>query len=71
MVMRPFPLTAGSSSQKPSSSFYSSLPWASQWREGIWPSLISPLRCNGSEDQCNMKVFVSSLKLFAQRINAN
>lgn len=29
-----------------------------------------PLRRTGFEDQCNMKVFVSSLMLFAQRINA-
>lgn len=61
-----FPPAAGSDSQEPSSSF---IQVSCGPADGGGRALIFPLRCNGFEDQSNMKVFVSSLKPFAQQIN--
>lgn len=57
----------------PPSSLHSSLRQSNQVEAGNLAAIDPPplllLSCNGSEDQCNMEVFVSSLKRFAQQID--
>lgn len=51
-------------------SFLAGVPWR-RAREQSRQPLISIVRCDGLRDQCNMEVFVSSLLLFAQRIDSD